>query len=246
MQDSKLIFKIQELKQIKPRKSWVVLTKSRIFEETEPFRGRASEREGLSLFPLFFRLKPALATVLSLLVLIGIFGFAHNTVPGDFLYSVKKMTERSETFFASEEQKPKVNLELANKRLEELVKIAQANQVKKLAPAISEFQANISEAAKSLAKMGATTSDPAIIGKIVEETKKLEENKQKIESLGVIIGGEGTEEFNNALAKVVEDSIADLEDRTLLNGKKEILAAMKQLFEEEKYSEALELYLINQ
>jgi ribosomal protein L10 len=205
------------------------LTKSQILAE-EP---------KVLFFPFF---KPVLATVTAFGILFGIFSLAQNSLPGDILYSIKKMTEKGRAVFVSEEEKPVFQLKLANERLEDLTKAP----VKNLAPTISEFQANISEAAKNLTKIAATTSDPVIIKKIVEETKKLEENKQKVTALGVVIEGEGTKEFDNALAKVAENLIEDLESRTLTEEKENILSEMKELTENGKHSEALEIYLINQ
>jgi hypothetical protein len=113
-----------------------------------------------------------------------------------------------------------------------------------LAQTINEFQASISEAVKELAKIDATTSSATAMKQILAETKKLEENKKKVELLGMILGG--TEELDNALMKVTGDLIGDLETRTLTEAKEEILNQMKGLFEEGKYSDALELYLTNQ
>jgi hypothetical protein len=62
----------------------------------------------------------------------------------------------------------------------------------------------------------------------------------------MVIGNESTVEFDAAMAKVVDNLIADLGDRSLTDSKKEILNEMKVLSGEKKYSEALELYLINQ
>jgi hypothetical protein len=165
-----------------------------------------------------------------------------NSLPGDILYTLRKAAHQGQAIFIPEEEKPAFQLKLANERLEDLTKAPARN----LAPTINEFQANISEAAKNLVKIDATTSDPVVIKKIVEETKKLEENKQKVESLGVVIGEEGITELENALAKVVGDLIKDLEDRSLSEKKEGILNEMKELFETGKYAEALELYLINQ
>lgn len=239
MTEKELIGKIRELRQIRPRKDWAVLTKRQILGET-PEIGWASV---LEVFPrLVFQYKPAFATLIILGILVGAFGFAQNSLPGDSLYLLKKISERGQAVFVSQEEKPAFQLKLANERLEDLAKAPAKN----LAPTISEFQANISEAARNLAKIDATTSDPVIIKKIVEETKKLEENKQKIEALGVVIGEEGTMELDNALGKVVENLIEDLETRTLTEEKEKVLEEMKELCQNGKYSEALEVYLINQ
>jgi len=210
------------------------LTKSQILGEEKKYTS-------LFLFPVL-KLRPVYAGLITVLILFGLIGVSRNSLPGDPLYPIKKITEKSQAVFVSEEEKPAFQLKLANQRLEDLTKIPAKN----LAPTINEFQANISQAAKSLAKMDATTSDPVVIKKIVAETKKLEKQKQKVESLGVVIEGEGTEEFSQALANMVGNLIEDLKTRTLTEEKEKILEEMEKLFEEGKYSEALEFYLINQ
>lgn len=246
MTDRDLIKKLQILKDIKPRKDWVVLTKTQILGEQ---REQFSLIESLGLFFQFKLAKPAFASLIAVFILFGLFSFAQNSLPGDFLYSIKKIAERGQAVFVSEIDKPQASLELANKRLEELTKIAETNQVKKLAPAINEFQASISEAAKSLSRMEATSSDPVVIKKIVEETRKLDENKQIIEEvLGVVLGGNELQEVSDKLeVKLVKLIISDLETRTLTEEQEEILNQMKELAEQGKYQESLELLpLINQ
>jgi len=228
--EADLVKKIQELKKIKPRKDWVVLTKSQILGEAD--RGWAS----ISFFPFW---KPALATVSALGILFGLFVFSQNSLPGDILYSIKKITEKSQAVFVSETERPQLNLELANKRLEELTKIAQTNQVKKLAPAISEFQAKAVEAAENLAK----TKKPDV-EKIVVQTKKLEENKQKVESLGVVLPSEESEQLDNAISQLVEREIKELEGQSLNEVQQEIFEGAKEDFKAGNYSQALEKILI--
>ena len=227
MTEAELVKKIRELREIQPRKDWVSLTKREILGE-----------EGkLTFFPYF---KPAFAGLITILLLFGMFGLVKSSLPGDPLYLIRKVVHKSQAVFISEEEKPAFQLKLANDRLEDLAKAS----VKNLAPTINEFQANIFEAARDLAKMDATTSDPVAIKKIVEETKELEENKQKVESLGVVLGEEGTVELYKAITEYL---IEYLESRTLTEEKEEILSEMKELFEEEKYLETLELLpLINQ
>jgi len=222
--EKELIGKIGELRQIRPRKDWVVLTKSQILGE-EP---------KVLFFPFF---KPVLATVTAFGILLGIFSLAQNSLPGDILYPIKKITEKSQAVFVSETEKPQLNLELVNKRLEELTKIAQTNQVKKLAPAISEFQAKASEAAENLVKV----KEPDV-EKIVAQTKKLEENKQKVEALGVVLGE--TEKLDNALAQLVEREIKELESQSLSEVQQEILEGAKEDFKIGDYNQALEKILL--
>jgi len=236
MTEKELIGKIRELRQIQHSKDWVSLTKSQILGKEDKYNNL------ISVFQILFS-KPAYAGLVVVFVLFGLFGFSQNSLPGDLLYPIKKITERSQAVFVSEEELPKYNLEIANKRLEELNEIAQTNQVKKLAPAISEFQGNISEAAKSLAKVKGQD-----VEKIVAQTKKLEENTKKVEEvLATKILSQETEESLISFYKTqAEMLINDLGNQTLTEEKEEILNQMKKLFEEEKYLETLELYFISQ
>lgn len=236
MTEKELIGKIRELRQIQPSKDWVSLTKSQILGKEDKYNNL------ISVFQILFS-KPAYAGLVVVFVLFGLFGFSQNSLPGDLLYPIKKITERSQAVFVSEEELPKYNLEIANKRLDELNQIAQTNQVKKLAPAISEFQANISEAAKSLAKVKGQD-----VEKIVAQTKKLEENTKKVEEvLATKILSQETEESLISFYKTqAEMLINDLGNQTLTEEKEEILNQMKKLFEEEKYLETLGLYFISQ
>ena len=236
MAEADLIKKIRILKQIRPRKDWVLLMKKELFKkEAPPFRVyRNPVSVILEIFPrIFHYYKPVLATFVFLGILItGAFSFAQNSLPGDFLFPLKKISEKSQAIFVSEEERPKAQLELANKRLEELTKIAETNQAGKLAPAIEEFQASLSQAAKNLKKPKKLTKE------IVAETKKLEENREKIEALGVVVGE--SEEFDNALSQLVEREVKDLEERTLTDAQQELLEEAAEDFEAKNYSQALE------
>lgn len=240
MQEKQLIQKIQELREIQPRKDWVLLTKSRIFSE-EPV---TEEKWHSALF--FLRYKLALAPVVSVLIVVGLLGFAQNTVPGNFLFSVKKITETVQVGFTSSVEKPKVHLELANKRLMELSKIAEVNQVKNLGPAIEEFQASLAQATQDLTEMNAnvtSSDDPLVLQGIANETKTLGENKEMVEAiLGTMVGDTG--ELESVLSQIEKQTVAylieDLETRTLTVDDQDLLERSKEYFEAGDYSSALE------
>ncbi|MBZ9577517.1 hypothetical protein KJA13_00555 [Patescibacteria group bacterium] len=241
--EKQLISKLQELQQIKPRQDWVVFTKEQVLGEEKPVSGFSFIsfiREIQRGERFIFQHKPAFATLLVLAILFGLFGFAQNSVPGDTLFSIKKIAEKGQVVFISEKDQPKHDLELANKRLDDLTKIAQENEVKNLAPAINEYQESASKAAESLAKM--ESKDPEIVKEIVEQTQKLEESKQiLIEVYGVA----GLEKEQANLTKIViEWLIEDLENSSLTEEQEEVLAEVKEDYEAENYSDALEKILL--
>ncbi|MBI2023666.1 hypothetical protein HYT01_03855 [Candidatus Giovannonibacteria bacterium] len=221
MTEKDLIKQLKELKTVKPRKDWVLLTKRQILPE----------EKSASAFPIF-QWKLAFVPVISVMTIIGLFGFADNTVPGDFLFPVKKATENAQVGLSTISEKSGVHLRLANRRLEELSAIAEDNKVRSLAPTIKEFQDNINEAVNGLSSTGS-----ADLKDLVAEAQKLEENKQKVESvLGVQIGGE-TDKLEKQLAGYL---IADLEKRTLQEEDQKLLTEAKEYFEQGAYTLALE------
>lgn len=243
MTEKDLISRIKELREIKPKKDWVILAKSQILEQ------EVKSSQKLFVLPrIFFGYKPALATITCLMIFFGLFAFAQNSVPGDLLFSVKKVTEMGRAVFISEEERPQMSLELADKRLEELTRIAQANQVRKLAPAINEFQASVSEATKNLSKLDATTSDPIVVKKAVDKTKELEEKVEEARYLlGVHVGEQEISELQGISAKLELKLLLpllekDSEQGALTQEQEESFNQIKELAQEGKYPEALKLY----
>jgi len=230
MTENELIGKIRKLRQIKPRKDWVVLTKSQILGE---------EKMDVSLFPFF---KPVYAGLFLFLILIGLLEFSFAALPGELLFPLKRIVEKTQAIFVSEEEKPKMNLELANKRLEELNQIAEKNEVKKLAPAMNEVQASISETAKNLVK------SKKIDRETIEKSLELAKNKEKAEkSLGINIGSEETEESLNDFYKTqAEYLIGDFKNRTLTDEGKIALENAEKEFEAGNYLEALTILILSQ
>jgi len=238
MDEKELIGKIKELRQIKPDQNWAFLTKSRILSEEPAYRGRASVSASVvSVLRVFF-LKPAYAGVMAILVIFGLFGFSQNSLPGDLLYPVKKIAEKGQTLFVSGKAREQISLELAQKRLEELTKIVEANQAKKLAPAIKEFQGSLVDAANNF-----SGTDAGALRKVVEMRRKTKE----LQSRGVVIEEQELDKLEmSSLIVVLEELIVDLENRSLTEAQQDTLAQMKELVERGDYSTALELYLINQ
>ena len=236
MTESQFIDKIKELKTIKPRQEWVVLTKQQLFFNENPYKKTGSI---LDIFPgLFFQKRAVFAGSLALFFLIvGSFIAAQDSLPGDFLYPARRLTERAQAVLLANNESS-ADLEFANNRIEDLTRIAEENQVQNLAPAIQEFQANVSEATKKITSK-ITKSDPKTVKEIALQVKKIEENRIKVEKLGVVLGD--TDELNNAIGTLVEREIKDLEARNLTPDQQEILNQAKTDFDAKNYSQSLEL-----
>jgi hypothetical protein len=236
MTEKQLISKIKKLEQIKPRQDWVFLTKERLLEqEKAPVFSFNEIVIGLR-FVLGHKL--AFSSLAVLIVLIGVFGFSQQSVPGDALFTIKKATEKGLAVFIAEDGQSKRKLELANKRLDDLTKIAQNNTVNNLSPAINEYKEMISEAAESLVNKELGQG-------IVLEVKKLEENKQRVEALGVVI--DNGQELDNVLSQLIQREIKDLDDSILNEEEEKVLEQIKQDFENREFLQALErILMLNQ
>lgn len=238
MNEKQLIAKIQELRQIKPRQEWVVLVKAQILgnnvAENKWEKDKARNVSILDIFrSLIFQRRLAYSLAIIVLVIIGMFGFAQYTVPGDLLFPVKKITEQSQT-----------PLEIAISRSDDLVKVAKTNKLQNLPPAIREFQASISQAAKNLTEE-VDKKDSRAIKEIAFQVKKLEDNKKQLETLGIDLSeAQETKELNDALAPLVEREIEDLEKATLTDDQQKTLDEIKDLYKQGNYSDALEKVLL--
>ena len=232
MEDKDIIKKIQKLRQVKPRKDWVVLTKQRILEEEKS--SVFSLNELILGMRLVFQHKLAFATFVLILIILGTFGFAQNSVPGNILFSVKKMSERGRGVFTSD--KLGRNFDITNKRLEELTQIAEENDVSNLAPAINEYQTSVSETAKNIGEK--IKENPQAAKGIVGEIKSLAQKTGEIKSLGVEIPG--NREMNEVIVEMLKTQVEDLENRSLMEEDIVVLEEIRKAIEEGRLDEALE------
>ena len=234
MTEAELIKKIKTLKEIKPRKDWVVLTKTQIL-------GNVEVRPQLFLFPFF---KPAYAGLFLFLLLIGLAEFSQGALPGDPLYSLKRISERTQSVFVSKEEQPKLQLELTNKRLEELNKVAEANQVKRLAPALNEFETTKIAAKKEVVnsiKNKSGKEATKVAKDIAPKLADLNEKEKKVYATLNIESTEGTEQ--TAEKAVVEILIKDAKNSTLTEEQKTDLVKVEEYYKMEDYQEALNLFM---
>jgi len=238
MTEKDALKKIQLLKGIEPNKDWAVLNKRRLLGDLRQPGLAEQILEVFQVWPnLSWQYKPVLATVVFASLLAGTFSLAQSSLPGNLLYPVKKLTERAESVFIAKAELPRARLELASRRLNELAEIAQTNQVKALASAINEFQASQLEAAKNIT----SSKSLKLTKEIVQATEKIEQEKEKVEALGVDLGE--TRELNEALSQWVDREIKDLESRTLTDSQQELLAKAKADYGEGNFAQALEVIL---
>lgn len=233
MTEAELIKNIKGLRAIKPNQEWVFLTKRRII-------GNEEERSGmvyrLSDYFRFLTYKPVIAAVSVIAcfgLIFGTFTAAQNSLPGDFLFPVKKIAEKGQRLFISKDKLAQYQFDQTNKRLNEVVIIAKSNQVQKISSAINEL--------KEVTKNLKAVKD----GVKAEETEKVLVNKDEaVKALGIMVAD--NEELNSAVKILVEREIKDLDNRTMTDGQAKLLESAKQNFSVGEYIEALEeIWLIS-
>lgn len=168
-----------------------------------------------------------------LFLIVGVFGFAEYTMPGDLLFPMKKITEQSQAALTGQ---PGLVATL-NNRINDLAQVAKEGRKDNIPSAISEINANASQLAKSLKDNPA--QDPQTIKNIVNSLK----------TLANVPGTDltGNPDVKNLYQTVVQNQIADLQKTTLTDDQKNTLAEAEDLYNQEKYTDALEkILLINQ
>jgi hypothetical protein len=238
MDEKQLIEKIESLKTIKPRKEWVVFAKSELFEEERVIaEQKIGFKELLHGLKFMFSHKYAFSTIAVVLILTGTFGFALKTVPGDTLFAVKKALEQSQAVFLPQSDKLEFDLAQANKRLEDLTKIAGNKDSRKLAPAIDEYQASVSEVAKNLA----TETDKTKLKEIVSKVKELEIREKEIKSLGVELGENADKDIT--LIGLITNEINKLEADNISSEQRSLLIIAQAKLEKGEIADALDIIL---
>ena len=237
MTEKELIKQLKTLKEIKPRKEWALLLKSEILnaeyaEQKIAVKPASKAWSILELFPLFnYQKKLVYAFATLCFFVVGIFGFAQYTMPGDLLFPVKKITEQTQT-----------PLQVAYNRSEDLVQIIKENKTQNLDSAILEFKTSVTDAAKTITQDLVKNNDKESIKVVMAEVKKIQDNQEQMKTLGVNIGD--AKELDDVLALIVQEQIDSLNESTLTEKQEEALKGITELYEQEKYSDALEQILL--
>lgn len=250
--DKKLISGLKELKNIQPSKSWIILTKKQIMDSediTEETQGTfsilASLIKELQRGERFlFNHKLAFCSVLTIIVFFGLFGFAQNSVPGDSLFVIKRMAEKSQSVFIKD--KIAYNFDIANKRLDDLTKIAETNSVDKLSSAIVEYNEAVSRATEEFVQ-SKERKEVAIEVKVKDEIKKLKDKEDTLRIYGIEI--DSNESLDGTLAIIEDDGVvltADSENENIkeVNEEEELVRRELDLLKEKELTEEQEEMLI--
>jgi len=253
MTEKQLIENLKSLKGIKPRQEWASLLKSEILNpklETNYNYQKNKFSKFISNFKFqisnsfFRRAAYSLATIA--FVMIGVLGFAQSTLPGDALFPFKKIAEQSQAALIGANTLQN-NFDAYDRRVQDLVRIVAEDKQSNIPSAINEVKESMAVAVKSVTDI-VKQEDGKSLKDIVADVKKIEDNQNQLKTLGVDVGeSEEVNELNSVLAPLVRSEIDSLEKATLSDVQKETLEEINVLYEQEKYSDALEkILLINE
>jgi len=238
--EKELILKLQTLKDIKPRQDWVVFAKREILGGNK-ITIKASYKEKflgvLDFLPaLTYQRKLTYAFATLLLIMVGTLGFAQYTMPGDLLFSVKKVTEQSQAALSGQTNL-KQNMANLNNRINDLAQVAKEGRTVNIPSAIDEVRQSASKVAESL--KGSLTKDPQSVRELANEVQKI----KQLRTLTDLTDTPEIKSLNDALAVLVQNEITDLEKTSLTEYQLETLKGIKDLYDEGDYVAALEKIL---
>ncbi len=241
MQEKELIQKLQELRQIKPRKDWVFSLKKEIIGSS--FAGVSAEKEQpkfgsqiLSVFNVISKAvshrKLAYATVTAFVFLVAMVG-------GLFLINPSSNNNKFETELLTAALQSKQSLEIANQKLEKLAEIVQNHEIID-EKTIQDVKQTIVEASKTITKE--IVENPKALKEIVGSVKQIDSTKKNLETLGIIVDPDY--QLNNVLQPLVLNEIESLEKASLDESQQITLKEIKGLYDEGQYADALEKILL--
>jgi len=248
MEEKELIAKLSLLKEIKPRKEWVVLMRQRIVG-VDPWpsqlvlqKGRFWDTvEGIGKWMARYAERPAFVIPVLACVVAGaaVWQSTFESLPGDMLYPLRAAAEQVPLRFSAEEEKPFQQFVLAQQRLADLKVVAERNKVKNLPSAIQEFEANASRISEGFLQIVENQPEKAL--QASRQVVQLQKEKSEVEKiLGTKIGEEQDKELENATKRLVEYELGYLETRFLTQEQKKLFEEAKTLAEKEDYAAALE------
>jgi len=225
MTDKDLIKRIKGLREITPNDEWINDSRSKLMTEIGLEEG--ADFMGIGFFQwLRHPQAVALATCLVVIFLGGPWlslKASQSSLPGDLLYSVKKIGEDAQLIITSRENEINLQTEFASRRLEELIKInddilsPEDIKTEKTKQAINNLR-------ESLAKIKDNVSNVSKenMAAVSERTQRIEENLNKTKN-----------EVSLLVRQDIEEAEKDIEDV-----KSKILAVLSGNIDENEESNA--------
>jgi len=203
MNNKELIRKIKKLGKIQPSQKWLGLTRYNLIAELD-FENQSFKMTGFFSWLLQAQ-SMALVTCLILIFLGGPWlavKASQPSLPGDLLYSVKKINEGVQITVALERNKAKLQAEFANSRLEELNKItedsfSQEEKTDKSKQILNDFKSNLAGISQHVSNF---SKEEAVA--VAKTAKKLKEDLDNTKQDIPVEAGDNLIEAEKAIAEI--------------------------------------------
>lgn len=220
-----IIYKLKTLQSIEPDEAWQADKKRKLLEKVSVFGVKndifLSSNDILSSNNIYskgfkFNMRNLMpnnlaVSLVSIIVVLtsGVLtvGASQSSLPGETLYPVKKASEQVALAVASDQDKPKIEIEQAGKRLEELAKISEkasdSNQHEKVQQLMTEFQEKVDSASAHLSQLSdkGVSNSTANKAKVAETAKIVNEQSEKYTDV--------LQKTTDSLPQTVKDKVAD-------------------------------------
>jgi len=214
-----IIRKIKNLQRIRPNTSWLERQRSFLLSEIARSQEPVKERRPFLVFPLFnfskiFR--PAFAVAFSVIVLvsslgtIGLISAAQNSLPGDTLYPIKTVLEKTQfSFTADPANRTMLSMKFATQRIDEFSQLIDKPEkkadIQKTVKKFTEQMTTVREEINNLKEKNAQKA--AEVAKLINAQAPVYEETlvRGTEKLGYILPGEKEslkQDINQALEEV--------------------------------------------
>ncbi len=228
MEDKELISKIKKLRDIKPNPNWVNFAEEKLNDRI----GLKEEKYGFLNW--LIEPHPMALVAFSLMFIIGgpwlTLKTAESSLPGEFLYSVKKIGESIQTKVVSEKEQIELQVDFASRRIEELTKVngnilfsEDLNKEEKAKEALNGLKQNLTSISAHLDKIEADEEKKVAIVKeaqqIKEELSKNKENSSAEMQNDLI----EAEELNNQILSILTKDKEEKEEESATSTQETII-----------------------
>lgn len=238
MENKELIRKLKKLEKIEPSREWLDLTRNNLISQInwEKRTNIASENQVSGLFGWFRNFQPMALVVCLLMIFIGgpwlIVMASRVSLPGEILYSVKRASEGIQSRMVSKEKQSQLQIEFANRRLEEFSKITDSGEKDgKAKEVINDFKNNLADVNANLS--GISREKALAVAKktikIKEDLTRAKEEASLDIQEDLIEAEQVIKEINSRiLAVLTEEGEKDLETESTAAPDEEILIFLEK------------------
>lgn len=229
MTEKELISKLKELKQIKPKESWVFSLKTNIFESNPVHSNGFKKAEYAQITPniislVYGKRKLAYSFAVLLFIFTGLYSFMN-------FYSLQQAKIANENLLMVQAELTS-NVKIFKEKSVNLAEVVKMDQMEKIDLAIEEAKIATENLTDSIKK------EPSLAKTIASE---ISNNKTYLN----VAGSEYLQETSNDLYKTIDEQlINDLKKATLTYDQQKSLEEIVYLYDKKEYADALESILM--